>query len=190
MKRLVDAAISSRIGMRWVEHYLTQLLMQHPGRRTPVDVKPVQKSDRLQITSRDVEQKIAHLNAELEAAQEPVYRLAAELRCCLEQPPLLREGIEPLPVADMKALVSQLDLLREGLQFGICVSLSDMRATEKILLESSAKVIAEVSKWIAVHPLALKHWNLLDLVVDVEVRAWRIRSLVISIPNFGIHDAS
>ncbi|MEI9998790.1 MAG: AAA family ATPase [Verrucomicrobiota bacterium] len=189
MKRLVESAVGSRIGMRWIEHYLTQLLMQHPGRRTPVDSKPVKKSDRLQLSTRELEQKMAHLNAELEAAQEPVYRLAVELRCCLEQPPLLCEGIEPLPVADMKLMVSHLDLLRDGLQFGTRVNLSDMRAMEKILLESTARVIARVRKWIAVHPLALKHWNLLDRVVDVEVRAWRIRSLVISIPNLGIHDA-
>jgi hypothetical protein len=142
----------------------------------------------LHFNSRELEQKIAHLYVELEAAQEPVARLAAALRCCLEQPPLLPKEIEPLAAKEMRRMVADLEELRAGLQFGTCVTTSELRRTEKVLLDSSVEVVSQLRKWIAVHPLVLRQWDLLEPAVNVEVRSERIRSLAISISNTSVHD--
>jgi len=187
MTHLLASAEGARIGMRWVESYLTRLLVEHPGRRAQLACKSSPKSDNISLSAHALELKLAQYESELEAAQFPVARLVAELRCGME-PKKRASGF--LSAEEVKATLTQLNHLREALRFNVCTSRSEQRAMEKILVKASGAVSNELWGWIVTHSLLLKRRSLLDLVVDVEVRARRIHGLATSIPQLVIHDAS
>jgi hypothetical protein len=187
---LLDEAERSRVGMRWVEQYLTQLLIQQPRVRVQVTPSNPKVSEKVRITSRELDKRLAEFRALLVSSQEPVAQLEAKLRCQLQMNRGRREKKKRLlfSLAETETMIGLLSDYGNGLHHDSQFTRAEQRHVERLLYDSGERLFELLIKCISTKSLDLQAAQLLEPCVQVLVLTRRMMATWRYLVNVGISD--
>jgi SpoVK/Ycf46/Vps4 family AAA+-type ATPase len=133
--RLVKEAMSANCGMRWIEQYLADLLIQFPRareKRAPVEEIKV---DKIHLTRTEFAAKLDKAIGLMETTQKTVWDLQAKTRVAQQialHAPAREKKNHPEP-KDLEDLIGKLEKLAPALQYGTCTSRAERDRVEEEL---------------------------------------------------------
>jgi hypothetical protein len=175
--RLLEEAVGSHCGMRWVEQYLADLLIRHPQSREKVEKPKAKKaSDKIKVGRREFHQQLGKGVELMEAAQKTIRELEIKLllqrEVALHAPPDQRKDL--LDPKELATFVDDLHKFAPALFFGTSTSLSQRHLRETELSVHGATLLKTLEIWLQARAFALRSCGVLDLAIHLEVSVKRI----------------
>jgi hypothetical protein len=181
IKKLVDAALKGRCGLRWVEQYVSDLLSLHPHlRRKPDPAMSIEKGKRV-IRAWEMRAELENLYRLLESAEPSISHLRVRLASMSQRFPQPSPENETLLELDENVMTPEKweacfhDLL-VGLHFRYFLSEEDKNDRVKKLWRAGRQVQDLCRSLVAEKPAFLEGKQVLPLVVNASMRISRIFS--------------
>jgi len=171
-QKLAAEGATSGFGMRWLEAYLSELLIRHPQprKKTPSSTKPANAV--LTITRHEFAQRLAAMTEQLEATRRPAKELETKLRLALAIAAQQRKNfVEP---AEISSVIEEIGGFLPGLSYAVSTTEQEQLRRATQLQVHGHHVLRALDRWFQDKPFALKSLGLLDLAVQVHASVQRI----------------
>jgi hypothetical protein len=177
--RLVESAVASNHGMRWIEQFLADVLIATPQARSQPSAPEKPAVEKLRISRCDFEQRLQKgidlmENMQLLLSNFRVRLNLAKLICEQRGKDPGEIHLEPEVFAE---LLRNLADFGPALTFGTAISQAERYRRETELSVHGHTLLKSVGEWIEKRPFALKSYDLLESAIKLETGVRRLIAL-------------
>ncbi len=177
---LINDAVESNRGMRWLEQYTADLLITNgPDReeQRPTEEAPEFKKGKLQITKAAYHEKLTAAMEIISTLMRTTFEATVKVR--LAQAITTQTAAEDkkfLPPEEFNPLVAALEAFAPALTIGTSISDAERFRRETELHVHGHHLLAILDPWLSDRPFALKTFGLLDLLITIHVSIRRVHA--------------
>lgn len=189
-QKLAIEGAASGFGMRWIEAYLSQLLIQHPRKRMKPHATAKPENKVLTMTRQEFTQRLAGMTELLDMTRRPTKELEVKLRLALviavqSSPEQRKNFVEP---KEISSLLEEIQGFLPGLAFVVSTTGQERARRETQLHVHGHCLVRGLDRWFQDKPFALKSLGLLDLAVQVYASVQRILDACKYLGNVEVRD--
>jgi SpoVK/Ycf46/Vps4 family AAA+-type ATPase len=175
-QKLVSEAVASGYGMRWLEDYLTQLMIQHPQPRKKKQSAAKPDREKITITRQEFGQRLAAMLEQLDGVRKPAKELEVKLRLALviavqSTPDQRKNFLEP---RELSSLIEEIQGLLPALAYGMSTTEQERTRREAQVHMHGRHLLSTLDDWFKAKPFAMKSCGLLDLAIQLHVSLRRV----------------